>query len=100
MASATVQFTKTDDHILVPSDRLQLTLHALPPAGASLDIAVYSAPLGQDSGFRQVGQARIDSLPGAAAMAQYAIPLSAGLAYGFRLAGDARLDGLFYVTTR
>lgn len=91
MASATVQFTKTDDYILVPGERVQLTLHALPPAGAELDIAVYAAPLGQDSGFRRIGQARIDNPGGQAAAPQYAIPIGAGLAYVFRLTGDARL---------
>lgn len=91
MPIATVQFTKTDDYILAPAGRLQLALHALPPAGAALDIAVYSAPLGQDSGFRQIVQARIASLGVPSATAQYAIPINAGLAYVFRLEGDARL---------
>ena len=45
MANATIQFTRTDDYILAPTDQLQLNLLALPPAGAILDIAVFAAPL-------------------------------------------------------
>lgn len=91
MANATIQFTKTDDYILVPSSRLQLSLHALPPAGASLELAVYAAPLGQDGGARQVAQARIDNLGGEPAAPQFVVPLGLGLGYVFRLEGDARL---------
>ena len=91
MANATIQFTRTDDYILAPTDQLQLNLLAHPPAGASLDIAVYAAPLGQDSGFRQIGQARIDSLADRAAAARYLLPVSAGMGYVFRLEGEARL---------
>jgi len=91
MATPTLQFTRTDDYILVQTDRLQLTLRALPPARASLDLSVYSAPLGHDSGFRQVGQARIDNLANEAATSRYRLPLTPGFGYVFRLAGEASL---------
>jgi hypothetical protein len=91
MAIPTLQFTRTDDYILVQSDHLQLTLRALPPARASLDLAVYSAPLGQDSGYQKVGQASIDSLGKEAAAPPYRLPLIAGFGYVFRLAGEASL---------
>ena len=91
MANATIQFTRTDDYIGVPAGRLQLTLHTLPPAGAALDIAVYAAPLGQDSGFRRIGVARIDNTGDQAAAPQYALPIEPGMGYVLRLSGEARL---------
>jgi len=91
MAIPTIQFTRTDDYILASTDRLQLTLRALPPARASLELAVYSAPLGQDSGFHQIGQASIDTLANEAAAPRYRLPLTSGFGYVFRLAGEASL---------
>lgn len=91
MANATIQFTRTDDYILAPTDQLQLNLITLPPAGATLDVAVYAAPLGQDSGFRQIGRASIDSLANRAAATRYVLPLSTGTGYVFRLDGEARI---------
>jgi hypothetical protein len=91
MANATIQFTRTDDYILVPSDHLQLTLRALPPARAALDIAVYSAAPGHDGGYQKTGQASIDNLANAAAAPQYRLPLTPGFGYAFRLAGEASL---------
>ena len=91
MATPTLQFTRTDDYIPVQSDRLELTLRAQPPARASLDLAVYSAPLGQDRGHQKIGQASIDNLGTEAAAPQYRLPLIAGFGYVFRLAGEASL---------
>lgn len=91
MANATIQFTRTDDYIPVPTGRLQLTLHTLPPAGASLDIVVYAAPLGQDGGFRRIGAASIDNPGDGSAAPQYALPVAPGMGYVLRLSGEARL---------
>lgn len=91
MANATIQFTRTDDYILVPSERLQLTLHTLPPAGASLAVTVYAAPLGQDGGFRRVAQSTIDNPGDQSAAPQFALPVAPGTGYVLRLSGEARL---------
>lgn len=91
MADGIIQFTKTDSYILAPTDRVQLSLRATPPTGASLAISAYSARLGQETGFRQIGQAIIDNLANKPATPQYVIPITPGLGYAFRLAGDARL---------
>lgn len=91
MVDATIHFNKTDSYILVATDSIQISLRASPSTGVWLNISAYSVPLGQEVGFRQVGQATIDNLSNKPTTPQYIIPIRPGLGYAFRLSGEASI---------